>query len=106
MSPASAKAERRSSRDLGAFDRADGGGERVGEFVDRGDGDIETQPLDVVLDLGQRAMRGAADVARRRAENAAGFAGRAAPTMRSISQTRRQKRCVCEGALHAGFGPD
>ena len=45
-------------------DRADRRAELVGQFVDRGDADIEAQTLDLVLDLGQRGMRDPADALR------------------------------------------
>ena len=78
-------------------DRADRRAELVGEFVDRGDADIEAQPLDLVLDLGQRRVRDPADALRLLAI-VAGGGGRSRPTMRSISQIRRQRRCVCLNA--------
>src|SRR5208337_458806 len=49
-------------------DRADRGAESIGEFVDRGDADVEAQALDVVFDLGEHAVRGPADALGRVAE--------------------------------------
>ena len=44
-------------RDRRLSDRTDRRAEFVGQFVDRGDADIEAQPLDLVLNSGQRRMR-------------------------------------------------
>jgi len=50
------------------IDRAERRAERVGELVDRRDADIEAQPLDIILDLGQRPVRDLTDAARLLAE--------------------------------------
>ena len=87
-------------------DRANGGAQLVRQFVDRGDTDIEPQTADLVLDLGQRAMRDAADtlrliaVARRRLRSlvpndALDLAGQAPQALRLL-----------ERALNASLGPD
>ncbi len=64
MSPASAKAKRRSSATVRLLDCSQRRAELVGELVDRRDADIETQPLDIVLDLGERRMGDAANAPR------------------------------------------
>ena len=87
-------------------DRADRRAELVGQFVDRGDAHIEAQPLDLVLDSGQRRMGDPADalrlvaVARRRRrplrpDDALDLAGQAP-----------QALDLLERALNAVLGPD
>src|SRR5271167_3577702 len=44
------------------LDFADGRRKRVDEFVDRGDADIEAEPLDVIFDLRQRGVRRPSDL--------------------------------------------
>ena len=46
------------------LDGADGRRKRVDEFVDRGDADIEAEPLDVIFDLCQRGVRRPPDLGR------------------------------------------
>ena len=84
-------------RDRRFPDRADRRAELVRQLIDRGDAYIEAQPLDLVLDLGQRRMSDPADPLRlsailRERRRALG------PTIRSISQTSRHRRWVCLNA--------
>ena len=51
-------------RDRRLVYRANSRAELVRQLVDRGDADIETQTLDLVLDLGQRRMSDPADALR------------------------------------------
>src|SRR5580693_6075284 len=46
------------------LDGADSRRKRVDEFVDRGDADIEAEPLDVIFDLRQRGVRRPPDLGR------------------------------------------
>ena len=107
MSPASAKAKRRSSAISPLLDRADRRGQRIGKFVDGRDADVETKPLDVLLDLGQRGVRRPPDFHRLAAKSSAGTGGRlGADDALDLADQPPEALRLLIGALHAGLGPD
>ena len=58
------------------------------------DAAVEAQPLDFVLDLGQRAMGGAGGLAAASARTRRAWPARSGAATRPISQVRRHRRCT------------
>ena len=85
---------------------ADRRAELVGEFVDLSDADIEAQPLDLVLDLGQRRMRDPADPLRLGAILRGRRRALGPDDPLDLANQAPQALGLLERALNAGFGPD
>ena len=88
------------------LDRADRRRERVGEFVDLGDADVEAQPLDLVLDPGERRVGDLADAPGFVAERLRPGRTLGADDALDLADEPPQPLRLLVGALDAGLGPD
>ncbi len=78
--------------DLGGRDRADGGREFVGKIIDLGDGTVEPQPANILLDLEQGRVRRLADLGRGGRKIRFGFGASGGAARPANSSTSRQAR--------------